>query len=94
MMPRNWITIEYFSYIELRGPVTAEEFAHKFGLPQSQAATWLSKWAGKGYLTREKAVGRSRIVVGKKKPGAKVGEYRIGPRWWGALVYGASKDFI
>lgn len=84
-MPRKYVTIEYFEYIEIKGSVTVDEFASKFGIPKEQAATWLAKWATKGYLVREK-------LGPEKRVGRRRGTYRTGSKWWGRLVYGASRE--
>ena len=87
-MPRAYIKIEYFEFIELKGSVTIEEFAAKFGMPRNHAAIWLSKWKGKGYLAQEPPPKKIRFAgeVGRPKGGG----YTMGPRWWGELVYGSS----
>ena len=91
-MPRTYITIEYFEYIELKGSVTVDELAAKFGLARTSAAVWLSNWAGRGYLTQSPPKSKLRIagVMGRPRGGG----YRIGPKWWGERVYGTSKENI
>ncbi len=91
-MPRTYIKIEYFQYIEMKGSVTIDEFVKKFGLPRASAAVWLSKWSGRGYLTQGPRVNRFRFGGDVGRP--KRGGYRVGPKWWGELVYGSSMDFL
>jgi len=91
-MPRTYIKIEYFQFIELKGSVTIDEFAKKFGLRRAYAATWLSKWTGKGYLTLLPP--KSRVRYAGKVGRPKGSGYRLGPKWWGELVYGASMEFL
>ena len=91
LIPRTYIKIEYFQYIELVGSVTIDEFAVKFRLPKNSAAVWLSKWTGRGYLTDNTPKSRRRIGGQLGRP--KGGGYKIGPEWWGKLVYGADADF-
>lgn len=88
-MPRTYVKIEYFEFIELRGTVTIDEFAAKFSLPRAQAATWLSKWTGRGYLTWEPP--KSKIRFGGDVGRPKGLGYSMGKKWWGELVYGASR---
>lgn len=89
-MPRTYIKIEYFQYIEMKGSVTVDEFASKFGLKRDTAASWLSKWTGKGYL--KPLPPKSRIRFAGEVGHPKGAGYSMGPKWWGELVYGASRD--
>ena len=90
-MPKTYITIEYFEYIELKGSVTIDEFAAKFGLARKSAAVWLSNWAGRGYLTQDPPKRRIRMAgeIGRPKGGG----YRVGPKWWGERIYRSSKGY-
>lgn len=67
---------EAFEFIELRGGVTVEEFALKFGILKSSAATWLSKKTSQGYLKWEQCENTG-------TPGRPKGRYVIGEKWWG-----------
>lgn len=87
-MPRTYIKIEYFEFIEKKGSVTIDEFANKFWIKRNSAASWLSTWAGKGYLKSIPVKGRVRFAGDVGRP--KVAGYTIGQKWWGDLVYGAS----
>ena len=86
---RVYIKTEYFEWIELKETVTIDEFATKFGLPRAQAATWLSKWSGRGYLTHLPPKSGIRMAgeVGRPKGAG----YSMGEKWWGDLVYGANQ---
>lgn len=91
-MPRTYIKVEYFQFIELKGSVTIDEFVTKFGLPRKSAAVWLSNWTRRGYLT---ALPRKKkfILAGERgRPAG--GGYCLGPKWWGELVYGASMEYL
>ncbi len=91
-MPRTNIKIEYFQFIELKGSVTIDEFKDKFGLKRDYAASWLSKWTGKGYLSILPRV-KTRIMAGEV--GRPVhGGYRLGKKPWGDLVYGSALEFL
>ena len=90
-MPRTYIKIEYFQWIEMRGSVTIDEFAGKFGLKRPYAATWLSKWTGKGYLTPLPP--RSKVRYAGEVGRPKSAGCRLGPKWWGELVYGTSMEY-
>lgn len=92
-MPRTYIKIEYFQYIEMKSSVTVDEFAQKMCISRAYAASWLSKWAGKGYLTRDRDESGDRSSIGRKRVGPRTGRYRVGPKWWGELAYGANKEF-
>ena len=85
-MPRTYIKVEYFQYIQLMEVVTIDQFAKKFGIPRKHAAVWLSKWAGKGYLTQDPPV-RMAGYVRQGRPAG--GGYRLGKKWWGDLVHGS-----
>lgn len=88
-MPRTYIKIEYFQFIQARGSVTIDEFAKKFSLPRASAAVWLSKWAGRGYLKQEYTQERT------GSPGRpRGGGYTLGDKWWGDLVHGSELDMI
>ncbi len=91
-MPRTYIKVEYFQYIEMKGSVTIDEFMKKFGLKRPYAATWLSKWTGKGYLATLPSKKKIRYAgeVGRPKGGG----YSMGPKWWGNMVYGAGLDYL
>lgn len=91
-MPRTYIRIEYFEFIEKMGSVTVDEFASKFGLARKSAAVWLSSWAGRGYLTQELPKSKMRMAGEMGRP--KGGGYRIGPKWWGERVYGANRSSV
>ena len=95
-MPRTYIKVEYFQYIEQKGSVTVTEFSGKFGLPRGQAANWLSRWTGRGFLRFEsydgKTKGRKRRLVGRPKDSR--GRYYLGKNWWGELVHGSAWDWI
>ncbi len=88
-MPRSYITIEYFEYIELKESVTIDEFAAKFGLARKSAAVWLSNWTRRGYLIHDPPKRKIRMSGEMGRP--KGGGYRIGLKWWGETVYGASR---
>lgn len=92
VIPRTYIKIEQFQYIELKGSVTIDEFARKFGLPKKSAAVWLSRWAGRGYLTQGPPKTRRRVAgqIGRPKGGG----YRLGPKWWGELAYGTGAESL
>ena len=93
-MPRTYVKAEYFQYIEKKGSVTVDDLAKRFGLSKEHAASWLSKWAGKRYLTlMPRAKGTSvKVKEGGKRgrPRGPYGHYVIGPFWWGELVYDSS----
>ena len=91
-MPRTYIKIEYFQFIEMRGSVTIDEFKNKFGIPRAQAATWLSKWAGRGYLTWLQPKIGIRFSGERGRP--RGSGYSVGPKWWGELVYGSSLELL
>ena len=92
IIPRTYIKIEYFQFIEMRDSVTIDEFVGKFGIPRAHAAVWLSKWAGRGYLTQDPPKQKFRLAGERGRP--KGGGYRIGPKWWGELVYGSGLEFL
>ncbi len=85
-VPRTYIKVEYFQWIELRGSITIDEFAAKFGIPRKHAAVWLSKWAGKGYLTLLPR--KQKFILAGERGRPKSGGYKLGPKWWGEMVYG------
>ncbi len=91
-MPRTYVKIEYFQYIELKGSVTIDQFVSKFGIKRAYAASWLSKWAGRGYLTQGPPKSKIRMAgeVGRPRGGG----YRIGPKWWGEMIFGSSAEFV
>ena len=91
-MPRTYVKVEYFQFIELRGSVTIDQFAGKFGMPKHHAAVWLSRWAGRGYLTTLPPKSKIRMAGEVWRP--KGGGYRIGPKWWGEMVFGSSAEFV
>ncbi len=89
-MPRVYINYEAFELIEKLGSITAEELAKHIGVKHGSAATWLSRWAKKGYLRYV----YSPVHYSKKrreKPGPR-GYYVIGDKWWGDLAYDVNKD--
>ena len=96
-MPVTYITREGFEYIEAiiertGHGVTAEEFAIKFGIKQNFAASWLSKWASKGYL---KYVPTEYVRVKSGHPGrskGSMGQYVMGDHEWAELVYTGNKN--
>lgn len=91
-MPRTYIKVEYFQYIELVGSVTIDEFKDKFGLKRQYAATWLSKWAGRGYLARIPSKTRIRFAGEVGRP--KCAGYSMGSKWWGELVHGSGFSLL
>ena len=86
---RVYVKTEYFEYIEMKEGITIDEFVAKFGLPRKSAAVWLSNWAGRGYLTQDPPSTRTRLAgeVGRRAGG----KYKVGPKWWGELVYGGNQ---
>lgn len=93
-MPRTYIKIEYFEFIEKMGSVTVEEFAQRMWISRAYAASWLSKWARKDYLTLEPYQGSTRTIRKERgRPRGSLGRYRNGPKWWGELAYGANREF-
>ena len=76
----------------MKGSVTIDEFAKKFGIPRAHAAVWLSKWAGKDYLTTLPR--KSKIIMAGQRGRPKGGGYSIGPKWWGEMVYGAGMEYL
>ena len=92
-MPKVYINYEAFELIERRGKITARELAKHIGVKESSAATWLSKWAKRGYLTWVPRVDKPKKHT--KKPGRPIGSggsYRLGEKWWGGLAYDVNKD--
>lgn len=83
-MPRVYIHMEGFEFVEARGTVSPEEFAQKFGIQVTSARSWLSKYAGKGYL---KFVSSSETNFVRKpgRPGG--GKYGVGKKPWMELYY-------
>ena len=91
-MPRTYIKVEYFQWIELKGIVTIDEFAKKFGIPRAHAAVWLSGWAGRGYLTTLPR--KKKFILAGERGRPPSGGYRLGPKWWGEKVYGTSMEYL
>ena len=91
-MPRTYIKTEYFEWIEIKGSVTIDEFAVKFGISKQYAGIWLSRWAGKGYLTLLPPKSKMRLAghIGRPKGAG----YRLGPKWWGEKVYDSAGGFV
>jgi len=90
---RVYINYEAFELIERRGSITPAELAKHFGTKVSSAASWLSKWTGKGYLKWEpgpKIPREHRRGCGR--PLGSGGRYRIGKKWWGELAFDVDKD--
>lgn len=84
-MPRVYINYESFELIERREHITPKELAKAIGVKEHSAATWLSRWSKRGYLEYV----HSPVHFSRKKgekPGPR-GYYKIGKKWWGALVY-------
>lgn len=81
-----YINREAFEYIEKRVSVTPEELAEKFGIKKASAASWLSKWASRGYLEFV-----SVPIGGKRRVGRPKGCYKIGSLWWGRLVFNSER---
>ncbi len=91
-MPRTYIRMEFFQYIELEESVTIDEFAAKFGISRNYAATWLSKWTGRGYLTHLPPKSRTKMAGDIGRP--KGAGYSMGKKWWGEMVFGSGLDRI
>lgn len=87
-MTKVYINYEAFQLIEQRKTITPDELAKAIGVKASSAASWLSKWAKRDYLEYVPFVGpmpeRRR---GPGRPKGARGHYKIGKKWWGALVY-------
>lgn len=84
-MAKVYINWEAFQLIEKRKTITPDELAKAIGVKKHSAATWLSRWAKKGYLEYVRVHEHQ-----SRKKGEEVGPYgyyRIGKRWWGELVY-------
>ena len=80
-----YVNREAFELIEQRGRITPMELAKALGLKKGSAATWLSRWASKGYL--EYVPSHEHQSRKKKKPVGSYGYYKIGKKWWGELVF-------
>lgn len=96
-MPRTYIKVEYFRYIEMKGSVTVTDLSGKFGFPRAQAAVWLSKWVAKGYLVYKPYSGSSSRVTkrrGRGRPIGSRGRYHLSNKWWGDLIHGSGWDLV
>lgn len=89
-MPR--MNYELFQFIEMRGSVTVDEVAKKFGMSKRSTATVLSRFTNyekdrikKHYLIYEQDTVRRRRAGRFGPKNVSQGRYRIGPDWWGEL---------
>ncbi len=82
---RVYINYEAFEIIERNGSITPQELAKHIGVKVDSAASWLSKWASKGYLKWVP----DRYVKRKGRPS---GRYEIGKKWWGELSFDVDKE--
>lgn len=82
---KTYINYEAFEFIERQGSTTPTVLAKHFGTKVDSAASWLSKWATRGYLE---------WVPGpyEKKRGRPGGCYKIGKKWWGDIAFDVNKD--
>ena len=88
---RVYVNHEAFELIEKRRTITPKELAKAIGIKEHSAATWLSKWASRGYLVYVHSHTRQSRKAGK--PVGSYGYYTITNkcRWWGELVYESEK---
>lgn len=99
--PHN-IHVEAFELIEQMGWMTPKELAKLTGIRRGTAATWLSKWANRGYLEYikdRKRRERKRVfgVFGtiEYKATGPLGYYKITGKckWWGGLIYERDQEY-
>lgn len=79
-----FVNREAFQYVELQGEqgVTAQQLASKLGISKRSAATWLSKWAARGYLKHQRGAWR--------KPGIYYMDNTC--KWWGDKVFDSERE--
>jgi len=66
--------------------VTPDQLAEKLGIKRASAASWVSKWASRGYLEHVSEPRKGKGRVGQPK-----GHYKIGRLWWGRLVFDSER---
>ncbi len=82
---------EGFEYIEMHPEgISVSQFAEKFGIKESSAANWLSKWSSKGFIHYSN--GPRGLALHQR--GRTYGLYSITEscRWWGDLVYEGNRE--
>lgn len=93
------INEEAFRFIELKGAegVTAKELAEKLGLKERYAASWLSKWAKRGYLKHVPFSGHVPYTFKRPwqggRPKGSAGRYVTGDKWWGDRGMGEQDEY-
>lgn len=82
---KTYVNREAFELIEQRTHITPGELAKALGIKKHSAATWLSRWANRGYL---EYVHSGHVRHHKREHAGAYGYYKVSmKKWWGVLVY-------
>lgn len=88
---RVYVNREAFELIEQRGHITPGELAKVLGMKKHSAASWLSRWANKGYL--EYVPSHEHQSKKKGEPIGAYGYYKVSmKKWWGEFVFESETD--